>query len=71
MKTDVAPFYETPEAGGRVTAYSAQHSSPLPQHIVDYHAECSSHDRSIMLTSDFQSQLHLVLAGAIGAKRGK
>jgi hypothetical protein len=70
MKTDVAPFYESPELGAKVTAYAAQHSTPLPKHIIDYHAECYHHESAIMLTSDFQSQLHLFLAGTIGAKRG-
>ncbi|KND89696.1 putative caffeoyl-CoA O-methyltransferase 2 [Tolypocladium ophioglossoides CBS 100239] len=70
MKSGSTNLYTNPEMGERVTAYSTAHSSPLPKHITDYHAAASTRrDDSMMLSSNFQSQLHLLLANAIGAKR--
>lgn len=71
MKGGNTNLYANPETGERVTAYSTAHSTPLPRHITDYHAAASaSREDSLMLSSNFQSQLHLLLANAIGAKRG-
>ncbi|POR39174.1 Putative caffeoyl-CoA O-methyltransferase 2, partial [Tolypocladium paradoxum] len=70
MKGGNTNLYANPETGERVTAYSMAHSTPLPKHITDYHAAASaSRDDSMMLSSNFQSQLHLLLANVIGAKR--
>ncbi|KAJ3493930.1 hypothetical protein NLG97_g4412 [Lecanicillium saksenae] len=69
MKDDHPSFYGSIDLGRRVTAYAAEHSSALPKNIVDYHASASSHEGSIMLTSNFQSQFHTLLAAMVGAKR--
>jgi predicted O-methyltransferase YrrM len=69
MKVDGTPLYATADMGAQVTQYSAQHSTPLPKHIIDYHAANQDHADAMMLTSNFQSQLHLLLARSIGAKR--
>lgn len=71
MKDDHPDFYDSPDLGRKVSAYAASHSSALPAHIGEYHARASSHEDAIMLTSNFQSQFHTLLANSIGAKRGK
>lgn len=70
MKEGGTPLYATAKLGDSVSAYSEQHSTSLPKHIADYHASASSHEDSMMLSSNFQSQFHLLLAGTVGAKRG-
>ncbi|PNY22581.1 caffeoyl-CoA O-methyltransferase 2 [Tolypocladium capitatum] len=72
MKDDgTAGLYGNPATGQRVTAYATAHSTALPRHVTDYHAAAAaSRPDSMMLSSNFQSQLHLLLANAIGAKRG-
>jgi len=70
MKEGGTPLYATPALGDVVTDYARAHSSALPRHIVDYHADASGkRDDSEMLSSNFQSQLQLLLANSIGAKR--
>ena len=70
MKEGGTPLYATPALGDVVTDYAREHSSALPRHIVDYHAQASTaRDDSEMLSSNFQSQLQLLLANSIGAKR--
>jgi hypothetical protein len=71
MKDNYPSYYSSAELGKQVSDYAAEHSSALPKHITDYHATSSSHEQSIMLTSNYQSQFHLLLANSIGAKRGK
>ncbi|OAQ82954.1 O-methyltransferase, family 3 [Purpureocillium lilacinum] len=70
MKEGGTPLYATPALGDVVTDYARAHSSALPRHIVDYHADASGkRDDSEMLSSNFQSQLQLLLANSIGAKQ--
>ncbi len=70
MKEGGTPLYATPALGDVVTDYARAHSSALPKHIVDYHADASGkRDDSEMLSSNFQSQLQLLLANSIGAKQ--
>ncbi|KAM3555743.1 hypothetical protein MY1884_005439 [Beauveria asiatica] len=69
MRPDCPSFYSSMDKIQGVTAYAAEHSSSLPKHITDYHDGASSHESSMMLTSNFQSQFHTLLAGMIGAKR--
>ncbi|UNI20549.1 hypothetical protein JDV02_006627 [Purpureocillium takamizusanense] len=70
MKEGGTHLYATPALGDAVTDYARAHSSALPRHIVDYHADASTkRDDSDMLSSNFQSQLQLLLANSIGAKR--
>lgn len=71
MKSGYTEIYASRELGEEVTSYAEHHSTPLPQHITDYHAANSDREDSMMLSSNFQSQLHLFLAGTVGAKRGK
>jgi predicted O-methyltransferase YrrM len=69
MKESYTDLYRTPELGARVSEYSEAHSTPLPSRITNYHAANTEHEDSNMLSSNFQSQFHLVLARGIGAKR--
>lgn len=72
MKSDVTVLYPNEKVAERVTAYSAQHSTPLPKYITDFHEEVvRGPERSEYLTSNFQSQAHVLLARMIGAKRGE
>jgi len=71
MKTGAPVLYPNEKVAERVTEYSQNHSTPLPSHIPEYHAWVDgNHERSGYLTSNFQSQLHVLLSRLIGAKRG-
>ncbi|KAH7149333.1 S-adenosyl-L-methionine-dependent methyltransferase [Dactylonectria estremocensis] len=70
MKENETPLYATPELGRKVTDYSAQHSTPLPKHITDFHASIvAGRDDSDYISSNFQSQWNYILARSISAKR--
>ncbi|PHH74967.1 hypothetical protein CDD83_4472 [Cordyceps sp. RAO-2017] len=70
MKSGATKLYDSPTTAERVAAYAHAHSSPLPQHLLDYHARiAAARADSLMLSSNFQSQLHLLLARAVGARR--
>lgn len=72
MKDGSTNLYNDEASGRKVTAYADAHSTPLPAHITAYHAEaCSTRSDSHMLSSHFQNKLHLFLARAINAKRGR
>lgn len=72
MKENETPLYANPELGRSVTEYSAQHSTPLPKHITEFHASiATSRDDSMLMSSNFQSQWNYLLARSIGAKRGE
>lgn len=72
MKSGGTQLYATEELAGKVSEYAQQHSTPLPKFITDYHARsASSRSDSMMLTSNFQSQMHIFLAKTIAAKRGE
>ncbi|KAH7376257.1 O-methyltransferase family protein [Plectosphaerella cucumerina] len=70
MKSNAPVLYPNEQVTQRVTDYSSEHSTPLPQHIVDYHARIvGSRADSNLMISDFQAQNHIWLAKLIGAKR--
>ena len=72
MKDNSTPLYTSPQLGQKVTAYAAEHSTPLPKHISDYHADISANrEDSYYMSSVFQSQYNTLLAKSIGAKRGE
>ncbi|KID87304.1 O-methyltransferase, family 3 [Metarhizium guizhouense ARSEF 977] len=70
MKGGYTRLFDDQASGDKVSEYADAHSTPLPAHITAYHAHASAsrHD-SEMLSSNFQSKLHLFLARSIGAKR--
>lgn len=72
MKGGYTRLFDDQASGDKVSEYADAHSTPLPAHITAYHAHASAsrHD-SEMLSSNFQSKLHLFLAKSIGAKRGE
>lgn len=71
MKTNAPALYPNEKVSERVTAYSQEHSTPLPKHITEYHAWVDqNHERSGYMSSNFQSQFHVLLSQLIGAKRG-
>lgn len=70
MKSSTTHLYANSGLALAVTAYSEAHSSPLPRHIVDYHAHVSAtHPHANYMISDFQAQAHVFLARAVGARR--
>ncbi|KJZ79589.1 hypothetical protein HIM_01058 [Hirsutella minnesotensis 3608] len=70
MKDGSTGLLGTPETAGRVSAYAQAHSTPLPAHIVEHHAGVvATRADADMLSSHFQSQLHVLLARAVDAKR--
>jgi hypothetical protein len=72
MKSSATELCTDPGRAARIHEYAAAHSTALPQHIVDYHALASvARSDSVMLTSVFQSQFHVLLARSVGAKKGE
>lgn len=72
MKEANTPLYKTEELGRKVTEYSERYSTPLPKHITKYHADVSANrEDSYYMSSNFQSQFHVLLAKLVGAKRGE
>lgn len=72
MKGGYTRLFDDAASGDRVSEYADAHSTPLPDFITAYHASASEkRDDSEMLSSNFQSKMHLFLARAIGAKRGE
>ncbi|KAG8417999.1 hypothetical protein J3459_006304 [Metarhizium acridum] len=70
MKGGYTRLFDDQASGDKVSEYADAHSTPLPAHITAYHAHASaSRQDSEMLSSNFQSKLHLFLARSIGAKR--
>ncbi|GAB0134975.1 hypothetical protein EsDP_00003327 [Epichloe bromicola] len=70
MKDGYTRLYDDKSSGDKVSEYADSHSTPLPRHMTDYHARAAeSRSDSHMLSSNFQSKLHLFLARAINAKR--
>ncbi|CAI4215115.1 unnamed protein product [Parascedosporium putredinis] len=70
MKTNAPALYPNEKVSERVTAYSQEHSTPLPKHITEYHAWVDqNHERSGYMSSNFQSQFHVLLSQLIEAKR--
>ncbi|KAK2591031.1 hypothetical protein QQS21_011287 [Conoideocrella luteorostrata] len=70
MKGGYTRLYDDKSTGDKVSEYADSHSTPLPGHITEFHAQASeSRADSNMLSSNFQSKLHLFLARATGAKR--
>lgn len=71
MKGNEPTLYPNVEVGQKVLDYSAECSTKLPQHLVEYHEQIDkNHEDSILMISNFQSQLSVFLAKLIGAKRG-
>lgn len=72
MKGGYTRLYDDKSTGDKVSEYADTHSSALPSFITKYHEQASSaREDSNMLSSNFQSKLHLFLAQSIGAKRGE
>ncbi|KAH7164540.1 S-adenosyl-L-methionine-dependent methyltransferase [Fusarium sp. MPI-SDFR-AT-0072] len=72
MKDNSTPLYTSPQLGQKVTDYAQQHSTPLPKHISDYHADISANrEDSYYMSSIFQSQYNTFLAKSIRATRGR
>ncbi|KAF5666301.1 caffeoyl-CoA o-methyltransferase [Fusarium denticulatum] len=70
MKDNSIPLYTSPQLGQKVTDYAEQHSTPLPKHISDYHADISANrEDSDYLSSVFQSRYNTFLAKSIRATR--
>ncbi|KAH8816818.1 O-methyltransferase-like protein [Xylogone sp. PMI_703] len=69
MKENYTELYPNNQVAQNVGNYSFEHSTPLPQHIIDLHAKFSSHERADFMISPFQTQYQVWMAKTIGAKR--
>lgn len=70
MFSNETPLYPNEEVAQKVTDYAYAHSTPLPQHIVEYHAEGGKHERANYMISNMQAQFQIFMAKVMGAKRG-
>jgi hypothetical protein len=71
MKENYTELYPNEQVARNVGDYSAAHSTPLPSHIIAYHAKGSEHEKSGYMISPFQAQFQLWFAKAFEAKRSK
>ncbi|TGO89687.1 hypothetical protein BPOR_0098g00180 [Botrytis porri] len=69
MKENDTALYPNPEVSQAVTQYSLEHSTKLPQYILDYHAWGSTQPKANFIISPFQAQFQIFMARAMGAKR--
>jgi len=70
MKENYCQLYPNEQVGTKVGDYAYEHSSKVPQHILDHHAwGTENHERPGMMTSPLQTQFQMWLAKALGAKR--
>ncbi|PQE07400.1 O-methyltransferase family 3 protein [Rutstroemia sp. NJR-2017a WRK4] len=71
MFSNETPLYPNEEVAQKVTDYAYAHSTPLPQHLIDYHAEGGKHERANYMISNMQAQFQIFMAKVMGAKRAK
>ncbi|KAM3088210.1 hypothetical protein ACMFMG_002265 [Clarireedia jacksonii] len=69
MFSNDAVLYPNEEIAQKVNDYAYAHSTPLPQHIVDYHAEGGKHKMANYMISNMQAQFQIFMAKVMGAKR--
>ncbi|PHH60616.1 hypothetical protein CDD81_1406 [Ophiocordyceps australis] len=63
-------LYSNASTGPKAVEYSKDHSVPLPQYLIDYHASVKARRQdSRMLSELFQSQLYVFLARSWASKR--
>ncbi|PHH64143.1 hypothetical protein CDD82_1786 [Ophiocordyceps australis] len=63
-------LYRNETTGAKAVEYSKQHSVPLPQFLVDYHASVKAgREDSIMLSELFQSQFYVFMVRSWATKR--
>jgi len=70
MKESTTQLYPNEEVAGKVSAYAEEHSTKLPQAILDLHAHTSkNHSAANYMISPLQAQFQIWIAKAVGAKR--
>lgn len=72
MKENYTQLYPNEQVATNVGNYAYQHSTQVPQHMLDHHAWATeNHERANMMISPLQAQFQIWMAKAVGAKRGK
>lgn len=72
MKENHTQLYPNEQVAQNVGAYSYQHSSKLPQHLLDYHKSVvENNDLATMMVSPLQAQFLVWIARAFKVNRGK
>ena len=72
MKENYTYLYPNEQVAINVGNYAYQHSTQIPQHMLDHHAWATeNHERADMMISPLQAQFQIWIAKAAGAKRGK
>jgi len=72
MKENYTQLYPNEQVANNVGNYAYQHSTQIPQHMLDHHAWASEHhEKPNMMISPLQAQFQIWMAKAAGAKRGK
>lgn len=72
MKEEAPILYQNATMGERVADYASAHSSDLPAHITDYHAQICKEmpETSNFMISMSEAKTLRFIAKMIGAKRG-
>lgn len=71
MKNNATQLYPNKEVSKKVSDYAHEHSTGLPQHIIDHHEWGSKQEMSNYMISPLQEQYHIWFAKSIGAKRSE
>jgi hypothetical protein len=72
MREIYTALYPNEQVATKVAEYATQHSTPLPQHIIDHQVwGIGNVEKSNYMISSFQSQFHVWMAKAMGAKRSE
>ena len=72
MKGNYTQLYPNEQVAKNVGDYASQHSTQIPQHMLDHHAWVTeNHERPNMMISPLQAQFQIWMSKAVGAKRVK
>jgi hypothetical protein len=72
MKDNYTQLYPNEQVAINVGNYVYQHSTQIPQYMLDHHTWASeNHEKPNMMISPLQAQFQIWMAKAVGAKRSE
>jgi hypothetical protein len=72
MKGNYTQLYPNEQVANNVADYAYEHSTTIPQPMLDHHAWVSeNHENPNLMISPLQAQFQIWLAKAVGARRSE
>jgi len=72
MKENYTQLYPNEQVANNVGDYSYQHSTQIPDHMLQHHAwATANHEHANMMISPLQAQFQIWMAKAVAAKRSE